>query len=714
MKNFWLRITAFVLCILMVLPMLAACGDTGEGTTPAETTPADPPAPVVSRIEVDPDNAHDEIGFITAGNLFDEFATVGDPDANQGVAPENSPGKPTGWANEKGLSVSVDLGANYYVSHLYYYAATPEVALSFSTRLSRLDAWSSPVTTTSPATSQWIKVEINAECHYLHLEGLLGSHAPSEIVLYGYQTGESDPIPTKTERTEYPTIGELMGMNGNISCRTSNLAATTYLREYHNWLWNESTEAWEKGSSSINFTTTNVGSFDTFYLMCSKAGISPVPCMMFASDLSYFENGQSRPSWPLEDGTYDSEDPQTYFRYASTIYQYVARYGSNEFLQPVVGGDASHEHDWSKFKTWEEDSSYKIRTCSGCDAYQLQDLSSIRVLVGGKRVGLGYIEYIELGNEPNLTWEDAEDHSGPWQLAALTSAAYDGHEGTMGTGYGAICADPNIKVSMAGLAGSSLSYIRAMDMWAKLNRKDGEIPCDVFNVHTYCVKSVNVNGASISVGCSPEEYGLAESLQDLVEWRDTYYPDKEIWLSEFGWDTNQSYETKPSSHAYGEYTGRQVQAMWLVRSYILLSASGIDKAFMYMCNGSNDDTVGQYGTSGLIDGDGKKKDSWYYLNTLNNTMYDMAFQEDFASGHRDVMVYRYQNAEGKSAFVVWCPTSDGTKVENYELHLCGATTAELVEFANLEDNGIHSALTVDENGKVTVNVSECPIIILAE
>ena len=57
---------------------------------------------------------------------------------------------------------------------------------------------------------------------------------------------------------------------------------------------------------------------------------------------------------------------------------------------------------------------------------------------------------------------------------------------------------------------------------------------------------------------------------------------------------------------------------------------------------------------------------------------------------------------------------DGTKVENYELHLCGATTAEIVEFANKQDLGIHSALTVGEDGKVTVNVSECPIIILAE
>jgi hypothetical protein len=127
---------------------------------------------------------------------------------------------------------------------------------------------------------------------------------------------------------------------------------------------------------------------------------------------------------------------------------------------------------------------------------------------------------------------------------------------------------------MAGLAGCPVGYIRSMAMWSKLNRQDGDLPFDIINVHTYCRSYINVNGAQIAVGSSPESFGLVESLQELIDWRDTYYPEKEIWLTEFGWDTNEDYLTEQSSHSYGEYTSRQVQAMWMVRSYLLLSASG--------------------------------------------------------------------------------------------------------------------------------------------
>lgn len=746
MKNFWLKSLALLLCVMMVLPTLAACGgevsDTTPGattplattpadTTPADTTPADTtpaattpaattpadttrPKPTdlptdIVKIPVDLDLVVDEYNCIDPGKLFDEFDAVGDPSsgrANNAVTTVGA--SANAWQK---LSVVVDLGAEYHISYIYYYTTNNDTTIGFSTRVDRLDDWSEATLSTSGSGARWIKVDMDVEAHYLYLTSDAPINAPREIVIYGYRTGYYDELPERIER-QYPTMGELIGLNGLINNNTRHMAAATYIREYHNWIWTESTSAWALGNPSANYTSTNVGNFDTFYLLCSRMGISPIPCMQWTGGTEYFENGGTRPAVALENGVFEPTNPASYKLYSGAMYQYVARYGSNEFITVLNPGDVTHEHEWTKWKAYEDNKNLRNRTCEGCGASQDQDLSSIRVLIGTQKAGLGYIKYIELGNEPN--GGDQYNSMTPWQLAAHHSASYDGHEGTMGVGHGVIYADPNIQVAMAGLAGCPVGYIRSMAMWSKLNRQDGDLPFDIINVHTYCRSYVDVNGANIAVGSSPEEFGLVESLQDLIDWRDTYYPDKPIWLTEFGWDTNESYLTEQSSHSYGEYTSRQVQAMWLVRSYLLLSASGIDKAFWYMTSGGNDDSVGKYGTCGLIDGDGQKKESWYYMNTLNQTMGDMVFQEKFESGHRDVMVYRYMNAEGKSAFVLWCPTSDGTKVENYELHLCGAETAELVEFANLQDTGVHSALTVDENGKVTVNVSECPIIILAE
>ena len=239
---------------------------------------------------------------------------------------------------------------------------------------------------------------------------------------------------------------------------------------------------------------------------------------------------------------------------------------------------------------------------------------------------------------------------------------------------------------------------------------------DAFNVHTYCRKTIEYNGYSIEIGVSPEEADLAGALADILEFRNTYYPDKEVWLTEFGWDTNQSYLTQGSSHAYGPYTGRQVQAMWLTRAYFILASIGVDRAAMYMCRdvGAEETSVGKYGTSGVVTSDGKeKKDSYYYLYTLKSTMNDMYFVEIIDSGNEDVWVYKFENGQGKTCYAVWCPTSDNVRVDGYQLNIGNASTATLTEMAYGQISGVSSDLTI-EGGSVSVNVSECPILVFAQ
>ena len=224
------------------------------------------------------------------------------------------------------------------------------------------------------------------------------------------------------------------------------------------------------------------------------------------------------------------------------------------------------------------------------------------------------------------------------------------------------------------------------------------------------------------VGISPDEGDIVGAFDTIIDWRDRYYPDMEIWLTEFGWDTNQSYKTSTSSHAYAEYTGRQVQAMWLVREYLLLSSVGVDRAAMYMSRdcGPEETAVGKYGSSGLVRFpievtpnnviQGNKKDSFYYIYTLKEMLKDYTFAGEVESTNTNVRIFKYVNDEGKAKYAVWCVTSDGTKVPGYILPV-GEGEYSLVEFGFERYKGKWTDME-NNNGRVVVNVSECPVFVV--
>ena len=101
-------------------------------------------------------------------------------------------------------------------------------------------------------------------------------------------------------------------------------------------------------------------------------------------------------------------------------------------------------------------------------------------------------------------------------------------------------------------------------------------------------------------GCNvASETPCAHRLQakTLVAWRDANEPTMEVWLSEFGYDTN---EHSPNlAPAYGVFDAEDVQGMWIVRSFLYLALARIDRAQMFMLANSADDSWNKFVTSGL-------------------------------------------------------------------------------------------------------------------
>lgn len=556
--------------------------------------------------------------------------------------------------------VTVDLKCVHYVDSIYVYyqgdgkSITVEAGTPFKYEFSK---------TSTGEKYKWTRIDIGGDYRYVNLSFKNGQ-APTEILFYGYEVGERDEINTESHKSK--PFSYFLGINGNIGDKYSELWCANYFRDYFTW-----TRAYNKSSYPNPGThfIMDYWSYDRFYNEMTLAEVSVVPCLMYTSEADS----------PALEGS-DRYSPASYVMYGEFVHQFARRYGFN----PNTTDDDIYLEYGAKLYSESED-----------------DIN---------------IKWIEIGNEPN-----GEGNNGytPYQLAALTSCAYDGHNSTVkapdGSGVGIKTANPDMKVAMAGLAGINKRYIESMVFWLVNNRPDGTVGLDAFNVHNYCRKQISYNGYTVYTGVCPEIGNIvSDELKELIDYRNKYYPDIEIWLTEFGWDTNQSYETENSAHAYGPYTGRQVQAMWLVRAYFMFAEAGIDRAAMYMCKdvGNEETSVGKYGTSGVVTSDGEYKDSYYYIYTLKNNMNDMYFAEVIDSGNEDVWIYRFENGEGKSCYAVWCPTMDDVRVDNFKLNIDGSN-ATLVEFRNEEKSGVSSSLEVSD-GAVTVNVSECPILVFSD
>jgi hypothetical protein len=163
--------------------------------------------------------------------------------------------------------------------------------------------------------------------------------------------------------------------------------------------------------------------------------------------------------------------------------------------------------------------------------------------------------------------------------------------------------------------------------------------------------------------------------------------------------------------------------MWLTRAYLILSSCGVDKATMYMCEdaGIDSEVSGKYGTCGVIgferDEKGNtvevKKDSYYYMYTLKNTLGDYRFKQEIQAYDENGLIYQFETDDGKTAYAVWCKTSDGTTSEDYLLKI-DAEKATLVEAVYGDIDGVKTELTSDNIGYVTINVSENPVYVVVD
>ncbi len=449
-------------------------------------------------------------------------------------------------------SFYMDLGANYVITAVAFLDTngTPTWTISDGEPFS----WHKIAEQNMNFYNSWraIKFDKPEPTRYLHFSSDYCDSGVSEIAIYGYKQSElsdSQKKRTAPEKSLYPVSGETvtaagkrLGFNAFIDDPITAMMSAGIIREYHNFSWMLDNDC------KVKFTQGTWGDMDSYYKSLHDRGISVIPCIQGGS--TAVSGGTKANEIPVKSGA-DTLDPKSYAVHAQTMYQIAARYGSNSKIDP--------------------------KTLNITDAQPA-------------KTGLGYLNAVENSNEPNKSWAGKSNYFTPYELAAMCSADYDGHEGTI-PDAGVHTADPSFKLAMGGLVGYStmIQYLEEMKLWFDYNRSDGRFAVDIVNVH------IGADSPDI------EESSLRETIAELKKWMSQNAPDTELWISEFEVPMSDCEAEGTDAHDDENYQLRYAQRV--ARTYLCaLENNSVDYITKFQLR---DEGEGVYYNSGLVTQKGK-------------------------------------------------------------------------------------------------------------
>lgn len=631
-------------------------------------------------IEIEAGQLINETGFGAAIHWFDEADTIKNP-----VTAWSTPGTESYWP----ASVIIDFGEELYLEELKIFDGEKAVKnesgewehrdgeLRFFTgspfrwvEIGRLSMTNNSVWKSFPLGQKlrFLRIEkISTESYFWKDYGPFRCDVNvKEIVVLGRPSGGKKPQKFRTEIPKIPQakfpMQDFIGANSYKWIPDSINEAVGIIREYHHWATNGVLDL-DSGYSWFS-RIGNIHMDDYLERIHKNEEFETFPDVHRHADPLL--PGENKPAFGG-----DPAQPSSYAIIADYFFQLAARYGHREL-----------------------------------------DTARLRLAPGEKALsGVGWLNYYECWNEPDRWWGLSEAHFTPYELAAMSSAAYDGHQKSMGENFGVKNADPGALMVLGGLTSLDLQYMDAMLLWAN-HFRDGSFPADVINFHHYSNSAGGQHQGEYVRGISPEADSLKERLEKIVAWRDRNLPKQEIWLSEFGWDTWEPSPQGATGHLlYPDSIDMfQLQAIWLVRGYLAGAAAGIDRMFMYLANDLEQN--GLYKNCGLVYNDYRLKRSWYYVSTLKNVLKDTRFAGTEDAGREDILIYNFESDDSLSCVkAIWCPTSDGTIVRDYTLKLPSEfSKAILVEMEEGLKYGKRSPLDA-AGGDLSLCVSEEPVFV---
>ena len=291
------------------------------------------------------------------------------------------------------------------------------------------------------------------------------------------------------------------------------------------------------------------------------------------------------------------------------------------------------------------------------------------------------VQSAEIGNEP-ANWDNAN-------YARIFKA--------MATGLRA--GDPKMKIVTAAAS----AEVKPDQYSKSVAVLDGMTDLyDVLNVHTYSF----LEGWPTWQRVWPEHADIPymKVVQNMIAWRDTHATGKEIWVTEFGYDAGTG-KAGTGDFARWVSSTETEQAQWIVRSFLMFSSLGIDRAYLYYYDDNDEPKL--HDASGITR-HFVPKPAYYAMAHLYKTLGDYRFSRIVKQDKDDLSIFEYANPDKpkEPIWVVWSPT--GTQ------RTSGATFIPPGEVLNAERmpltaRGAEPVIITHNGLAVSVPTSESPV-----
>ena len=296
------------------------------------------------------------------------------------------------------------------------------------------------------------------------------------------------------------------------------------------------------------------------------------------------------------------------------------------------------------------------------------------------------LDAVEIGNEPGK-YDDATYRR---LFEAMSRGVREG--------------DRALKIATcAANLGPSGRYSKSVDCLSGLDDR-----WDILNIHCYA----EVEPWPTWRRSYPEDPAtkFVENVSHVLKWRDEHAPKKELWVTEFGFDASTKPPPSTGDFAKWQSGTEEQQAMWSVRSFLLLARLGVDRAHLYFFNDSDEPHV--HGSSGITR-NFSPKPAFHALAWLQRSLGEYRFSRMEREDPDECYAYEFTHGAEprKRVWVVWKPASDPRRVRlfNDPLRVIRAERMPLIA-----GDAEKVAVVQEIEGYLAVDAGDRPVMIWLE
>lgn len=298
-----------------------------------------------------------------------------------------------------------------------------------------------------------------------------------------------------------------------------------------------------------------------------------------------------------------------------------------------------------------------------------------------------FVDTVEIGNEPTK-WSD-EDYTRMFR--AMAQGIREG--------------DPKMRIATSNItAGPSGAWDKSVDCIAAYPEL-----YDVLALHIYAEVEQDPSWRR-SFPENPKLLRYLNDIEALCRWRDAHAPEKEVWVTEFGYDS--STKTADPNGKMPQWVGvtDEQQAQWLVRSLLVFASMDVARAYIYFFN--DRDTASLHASAGITR-NFQPKPSFHALAHLQRVLGDYRFRRVVRDepGRLRVQEFEHDGDPTRVVWAVWSPTGDGVVSRQVLANVPGVLErAERMPLA-AEESG-EAVARQREDGAIEVEVGESPVYLM--